>query len=249
LFMPGSSASRWGQASNGFGPKPLRRIDFRNCFGMIASVSTFARSSGAAMPRWTVMLRMVYRLAAPWIVSPARWMSLPIPATVLQPTSATPYSSTADTAIRMRLMRLSGSAQRAHVDEVPGERGRRRHRRTHEMGSPAGALASLEIAVRGRCAALARFEPVGVHRQAHRAAGLAPLEAGVEEDAIEPLLLGLRLHQARARHDHRQLDVRRLLPSAHHGGRLAQVFDARIGARTDEYLVDADLGDRRVRLQ
>ena len=39
-------------------------------------------------------------------------------------------------------------------------------------------------------------EPVGVHAQAHRAAGLPPLEPGVEKQAIEPLLLGLQLHQA-----------------------------------------------------
>ena len=32
---------------------PTRLIDFRNCLGMIASVSTFARSSGATSPVWT----------------------------------------------------------------------------------------------------------------------------------------------------------------------------------------------------
>ena len=34
-------------------PKPARLIDFRNCLGMIASVSTLARSSGATIPVWT----------------------------------------------------------------------------------------------------------------------------------------------------------------------------------------------------
>ena len=35
---------------SGFGPKPVRLMDFRNCFGMIASVSTFSRSIGATRP-------------------------------------------------------------------------------------------------------------------------------------------------------------------------------------------------------
>ncbi len=39
---------------------------------------------------------------------------------------------------------------------------------------------------------------VGVHGQAHRAARLAPVEAGLEEDAVEALVLGLLLHQARS---------------------------------------------------
>ena len=33
------------------------------------------------------------------------------------------------------------------------------------------------------------FEAIGVHRQAHRAAGAPPLEAGLDEHAIEPLAL------------------------------------------------------------
>ena len=44
---------------------------------------------------------------------------------------------------------------------------------------------------------------VGVHRQAHRAAGLAPLEARGAEDLVEALRLGLARHLLRARHDER----------------------------------------------
>ena len=55
------------------------------------------------------------------------------------------------------------------------------------------------------CAAL---EPVRVHREAHRAARAAPLEARVAEDLVEPLLLGGRAHGLRAGHDER-LDARR----------------------------------------
>jgi hypothetical protein len=51
LSMPGSPRSRYRHSSNRFGPKPVRFTDFRNCFGMMASVSTLARSSGATSPR------------------------------------------------------------------------------------------------------------------------------------------------------------------------------------------------------
>ena len=50
--------------------------------------------------------------------------------------------------------------------------------------------------VRGRSTALARPELVGIHAEAHGAAGLAPVEAGFHEDLVEPFGLGLFLHQA-----------------------------------------------------
>src|SRR5690349_15058937 len=65
------------------------------------------------------------------------------------------------------------SAEVADVGQLAGEGGGGGHRRAHQMGAAAAALAALEIAVRGRGAALLGLELVGVHRQAHRAAGLA----------------------------------------------------------------------------
>ena len=47
------------------------------------------------------------------------------------------------------------------------------------------------------------LQHVGVHAQAHRAARLAPFEAGVAEDAVEPFVFGRRLDPLRAGHDHR----------------------------------------------
>src|SRR5688572_33309371 len=117
------------------------------------------------------------------------------------------------------------------------------------MRAPAGPLATLEVAVRCGGAALSGFEPVRVHAQAHRAARLAPFEAGLAEHAVEPLAFGLALHHPRSRHHQRKLDVRRDAPSLHHRGCRAQILDARVGARADEYLVDADVGDRRARLE
>src|SRR3989442_14547136 len=92
------------------------------------------------------------------------------------------------------------SAPLPHVDEMAGDRGRRGHRRADEMRAAARALAAFEIAVGGRGATLARIEPIGIHAQAHRAAGLAPLEADVAKDAVQPLALGLGLHQPGAAH-------------------------------------------------
>ena len=91
----------------------------------------------------------------------------------------------------------------ADIDEVARDRRRRRHLRADEVRAAARPLPPLEVAVRGRGAALARQQDVRVHAQAHRAAGVAPLEARVDEDLVEALLLRLRLHQARARHHHR----------------------------------------------
>ena len=56
-------------------------------------------------------------------------------------------------------------------------------------------------------------------------------------------------HESRARHDHRELDVRCDVLAFRRPGRGAQIFDARVGARADEDLVELDLGDRRVRLE
>ena len=110
------------------------------------------------------------------------------------------------------------------------------------------ALAPLEIAVRGRGAALARAELIRVHAEAHRAAGLAPFEAGLLEDPVEPLGLGLRLHQARARHDHGADALVHLaaLDDLRHG---AQILDAAIGAGADEDAVERDVGDLLAALQ
>src|SRR5260221_6117039 len=101
---------------------------------MIASVSTFSRSSGATSPVWTLNFSM--------------------------------------------------SASPANVDEVPGDRRRRRHLGAHEMRAPPRALPAFEVSIGCRRAALARGELVVVHAQAHRAARVAPLEAGVEEYAV-----------------------------------------------------------------
>src|SRR3954452_25519908 len=69
----------------------------------------------------------------------------------------------------------------ADVDEPALDGGRGRHLGRDEVRAPAAALAPLEVAVRGRGAALAGAERVRVHPQAHRAARAAPVEAGGAE--------------------------------------------------------------------
>ena len=120
------------------------------------------------------------------------------------------------------------------------DRGRRRHLRADQMRAPALALAALEVAVRGRRAALARAQDVRVHPQAHRAAGAAPVEAGGAEDLVEPLGLGLRLDLRRAGDDHRA-DVPATLRPSTIAPRLAEVPDARVRAGADEDAVELDL--------
>src|SRR6476646_6358783 len=87
----------------------------------------------------------------------------------------------------------AGLVPLAHVDEMSGDGRRCRHRRRHQVCTSLVALPALEVAVGGRGAALARRQLVGVHGKAHRAAGLAPVEAGGLENLVEAFGLGLRL--------------------------------------------------------
>src|SRR6266511_2088164 len=135
-----------------------------------------------------------------------------------------------------------------HVDQVAGDRRRRGHRRRHQVRAPARALPALEVAVRGRGAPFAWRQDVRVHPEAHRAAGVAPLEARCLEHRVQPLLLGRVLHRRRARDDHRaHLGVN--APAVDHARRGPQVLQPRIRARADKHTVDRNIGQRHARLQ
>ena len=62
-----------------------------------------------------------------------------------------------------------------------------------------------------------------------------------------PSRFGLRLHETRAGHDHRELDVAGDATAARDAAACAQVLDPRVRARADEHLVDRDVRHRRVR--
>src|SRR3954468_16901766 len=125
----------------------------------------------------------------------------------------------------------------ADVGQMAGHRGGHSHRGAHQVGASAAALPAFEIAVRGGSAALAGLQLVGVHGEAHGAAGLTPVEAGFLEDDVQALVLRLLLHEAGAGHDHR-VDAVGDLAALRDRGRSAQVLDPAVGAGADEDLVD-----------
>src|SRR5258706_6586762 len=80
----------------------------------------------------------------------------------------------------------------AGVGDGAGDGGGGNHDGTHEERAAGGrALAALEVAVGGTGAELVADELVGIHREAHGAAGGAPLEAGLGEHLVDALLLAL----------------------------------------------------------
>jgi hypothetical protein len=90
---------------------------------------------------------------------------------------------------------------------------------------PAASLPALEVAVARRRAPLARAERIRIHPEAHRAPRLAPLDARVAENPVEPSLSAARLTACEPGHDeraHRRVDV----VAAQDGGGGAQVLDA-----------------------
>src|SRR5690348_9169094 len=111
---------------------------FRNCLGMIWSVSMLARYSGATKPL----------------------------------------------CLRNGCINSSLESPVAHVDEVSGNGGGSGHHGTDQMSAPAASLAPFKVPVAGGGAALARLKNVRIHAQAHGAAGLAPLEPGIDEGLV-----------------------------------------------------------------
>src|ERR1039457_969847 len=78
-----------------------------------------------------------------------------------------------------------------HIDEVSRDSGGRGCGWAHQMGASFAALTPFEVPVAGGGAALRGRQNVRIHAQAHRASGLAPLGASLDENAIQPLALGL----------------------------------------------------------
>src|SRR3981189_2093494 len=141
---------------------------------------------------------------------------------------------------RNRSSAPDSSAPGANVDELAGDRGGGGHRGRHQMGAALVALAALEIAVRGRGAALARLELVRVHGEAHGATGLAPFEAGGDEDLVETFRFGLLLHAPAAGPPQGFAVLFHGLPRAQ-GGARARVLEPAVGARADEHAIDRDI--------
>ena len=111
------------------------------------------------------------------------------------------------------------------------------------MGARLRALAADEVAVGGGNAARQRLDVVAVRGDAHRAAGLAPLEAGIEKDLVQSFLFRVLLNAPRAGH-YPGFHVRRRLAALGNRSGRAQVGQARVGAGADEHAVDFRAGDR-----
>mmetsp|Transcript_7321 Transcript_7321/g.15145 ORF Transcript_7321/g.15145 Transcript_7321/m.15145 type:complete len:450 (+) Transcript_7321:1617-2966(+) len=116
------------------------------------------------------------------------------------------------------------------------------------MGSSATSLASLKIAVGGGSTALSGLELVVVHGQTHAASGLAPVKAGLDQNLVETLFLGLFLDQTGSGNN---IGVNSLgdLAAGGNGGSLAHVLDAAVRARSNKGLADLDTLDLQVAFQ
>src|SRR4051812_4341350 len=77
--------------------------------------------------------------------------------------------------------------QRPRVGDLAADRRRGRGERRREERPAALALAALEVPIRGADRVLTGRELVAVHRDAHRAARLAPLGARGPEDLVQAL--------------------------------------------------------------
>src|SRR5688500_15106047 len=141
---------------------------------MIASVSTLARSKVMNLPGWVTNGSMADLLKSGCARGAAWGMGLRAPA-----------SEAGRDPLCPKLYALR-RPQGANVDEVPRHRGRGGHFGADQVRAPPLALAAFKVAVAGAGAALLGLEFVRVHRQAHAAAGLAPLRSGFGEDAVQP---------------------------------------------------------------
>src|SRR5699024_8258323 len=111
---------------------------------------------------------------------------------------------------------------------------RRGHERRDQMSATTLALSSLEIAVRGGCAALSRTELVRVHAQTHRATRLTPFRTRSDECSVESFRLGRLPYAHRTghnQHPHRVGDG----TTAQQLRRSTQVLDASVRARTEKH--------------
>src|SRR5690606_18474518 len=208
-------------------PNPVRSTRFSQTAGMIWSVSTSLRSSGAMRP-WIFLTGSIVSLLRRG--SPCRRREVPA------------------TGAAHKVRRYGTLVQVSRRREVT-ENGRRGgNLRRDEVRAAALALPALEVAVAGRSAALARRKLVRVHAEAHRAPGGAPLEASLLEDLVQTLRLGLGLHAHGAWDDHRSEAIRH--PAALQDlGSGTQVLDSGVGARPEEDGIDTNVAHRRPRLQ
>ena len=106
------------------------------------------------------------------------------------------------------------------------------------MGAGPAALTPAEIPIGGRGAALSGGHAVAVHGHAHRAARADPFQPCRGENLVQPFGLCLGFHARRAG---RYQPGHLRLTALQNSGSGAQVFDPRIGAGSNENLIDRDV--------
>jgi len=126
---------------------------------------------------------------------------------------------------------------------VAGDGGGGGHYGADEVGAAVFTLAAFEVAVGGAGAAFVGRKDVGIHGDAHAAAGVAPFESRVAKNFVEAFFFGLGFDAARAGDDQGLLDVARemLAGDEMRGG--AKIVEAGIGAGADEDAVNGNVDD------
>src|SRR5665213_597920 len=133
---------------------------------------------------------------------------------------------------------------RSHVGDGAGDRGSRGTCRAGQMGTRARALAADKIAVGGRDRALPGSHHFAIGGQTHRTAGLAPLEARLGEQFVEPFGDRIALDGFRTRHHPGPDAGRNFSPACNFGGG-AQIAEPAVGAGADEDPIDRSARNRR----
>ena len=103
-------------------------------------------------------------------------------------------------------------------------------------------LSSDKITVASGRAAFPRWDLIWVHAETGRAAGFPPFKPGINEDAVQPFGLGLRLHKARAGNDDRPCNTIRLAPALKDRSSGAQILYPAVGAAADKDILHRDVG-------
>src|SRR5688572_7217475 len=118
------------------------------------------------------------------------------------------------TAVRDRMCVTAGMSvgcELARIGDATADRGCRRGFGACQQGARTRALASLEIAVAGADGIVPGGHEIAIHAEAHRAATLAPLGAGILEHLVEAFRLGGALHGLRSGHDQHLHALRELV--------------------------------------
>jgi len=102
------------------------------------------------------------------------------------------------------------------------------------VSSTTFALSAFKISIRRRCASFAWSKAVWVHRQAHAAACLTPIEPSFFEESVEPFAFRLPFDLTTSWYNHRMNLVRYSIAFDDVCGR-PEVFNSRVGARTDKH--------------